>query len=61
MARARRDLELRRPLVVLISLGWLVIGLIGLRGYWESYYQHRGFAPIARRSRACLEPAWTAG
>ena len=37
----------RHPAVVLVTLALTVIGLIGTYNYWESYYQHRGFATVA--------------
>jgi enterochelin esterase-like enzyme len=33
--------------VLLVALGLLVVGLSGAYSYWEAYYQHRGFAPVA--------------
>jgi enterochelin esterase-like enzyme len=33
--------------VLLVALGLLVAGLSGAYSYWEAYYQHRGFAPVA--------------
>jgi enterochelin esterase-like enzyme len=30
-----------------MAIALTVIGLIGAYSYWESYYQHRGFAPVA--------------
>ncbi len=37
----------RRPTAALLSIGLLVVGLWGMYRYWESYYQHRGFTPVA--------------
>jgi enterochelin esterase-like enzyme len=37
----------RRPVVALLSLALAVAGLWGVYGYWESYYQHRGFTTVA--------------
>ncbi len=36
-----------RPLVALVAAGLMGVGLIGAYSYWESYYQHRGFATVA--------------
>ncbi len=52
MARVLKAPWIFRPIVVLVGVGWLVVGGIGLHGYLDSYYQHRGFAPIARLPRA---------
>jgi enterochelin esterase-like enzyme len=35
-----------RMSVLLVALAVLVIGLDGAYGYWESYFQHRGFTPV---------------
>jgi enterochelin esterase-like enzyme len=45
-----------RPLVAALTVVLAVVGLVGAYQYWESYYQHRGFAtvaflPHARRGR----------
>jgi enterochelin esterase-like enzyme len=37
----------RRRLVALATAGLMIVGLIGAYSYWESYYQHRGFATVA--------------
>jgi enterochelin esterase-like enzyme len=36
-----------RPLAAVLALALTVVGLVGAYDYWESYYQHRGFAPVA--------------
>jgi enterochelin esterase-like enzyme len=36
-----------RSLVALVTAALVVVGLIGAYSYWESYYQHRGFATVA--------------
>ncbi len=36
-----------RPLVAIVTAALAVVGLVGAFGYWESYYQHRGFATVA--------------
>ncbi len=36
-----------RPVVALVTAALGVVGLIGAYSYWESYYQHRGFATVA--------------
>jgi enterochelin esterase-like enzyme len=46
----------RHPVVVVLTLALTAIGLLGAYRYWQSYYDHRGFAvvaflPHARRSR----------
>jgi enterochelin esterase-like enzyme len=51
-----RPIHARHPAAVLLTVGLAVVGLIGAYSYWESYYQHRGFAtvaylPHARRGR----------
>ena len=35
-----------RMSVLLVALAVLVTGLDGAYGYWESYFQHRGFTPV---------------
>ncbi|HEY2316885.1 MAG TPA: alpha/beta hydrolase-fold protein [Solirubrobacteraceae bacterium] len=35
-----------RPPVAALTLVLLVVGLVGAYQYWESYYQHRGFAIV---------------
>jgi enterochelin esterase-like enzyme len=42
-------MRLPRPrlLVALATTGLMIVGLIGAYSYWESYYQHRGFATVA--------------
>jgi enterochelin esterase-like enzyme/drug/metabolite transporter (DMT)-like permease len=35
-----------RMSVLLVTLAVLVTGLDGAYGYWESYFQHRGFTPV---------------
>ncbi len=40
-------MRLPRPVVALVSAAFLAVGLIGAYRYWESYYQHRGFATVA--------------
>jgi len=42
-----RGVGFHRPLVGLVTLALLMAGLLGAYGYWESYYQHRGFATVA--------------
>ncbi|MGI8506589.1 MAG: alpha/beta hydrolase-fold protein [Solirubrobacteraceae bacterium] len=42
-----RAFSVRRMSVVLVALALLVTGLSGAYSYWESYYQHRGFATVA--------------
>ena len=37
----------RHPAVALVTLALTVVGLIGAYNYWESYYQHRGFATVS--------------
>jgi enterochelin esterase-like enzyme len=37
----------RRALVAVLSAALAVVGLAGAFSYWESYYQHRGFATVA--------------
>jgi enterochelin esterase-like enzyme len=51
----RRPLP-RHVLTAILATALTVVGLIGAYRYWESYYQHRGFAtvaflPHARRGR----------
>jgi enterochelin esterase-like enzyme len=51
-----RRLPRRRPLALAVTLVLAAIGVVGAYSYWESYYQHRGFAtlaflPHARRGR----------
>lgn len=36
-----------RPLVAALTAMLAVVGLVGAYRYWESYYQHRGFATVA--------------
>jgi enterochelin esterase-like enzyme len=36
-----------RPVVALVTAALVVVGLAGAYSYWESYYQHRGFATVA--------------
>ena len=36
-----------RPLVAIVTATLGVVGLVGAYSYWESYYQHRGFATVA--------------
>ena len=36
-----------RPLAAIATAALAVVGLIGAFRYWESYYQHRGFATVA--------------
>jgi len=36
-----------RPPVAVLALVLTVVGLVGAYHYWESYYQHRGFDPVA--------------
>jgi enterochelin esterase-like enzyme len=36
-----------RPLFAVLMAALAVVGLAGAYGYWESYYQHRGFTPVA--------------
>lgn len=42
----------RHAAVAAVTLGLAVIGLLGTYHYWESYYQHRGFATVAFLPRA---------
>lgn len=54
--RRRRARRLRHRLAAAVAAALAIIGLIGAYSYWESYYQHRGFAtvaflPHARRGR----------
>jgi enterochelin esterase-like enzyme len=42
---ARRSVRLA-PLLA-VALGWAAIGLGGAYSYWENYYLHRGFGPVA--------------
>lgn len=42
-----RRFSLGRMSVGLVALALLGTGLSGAYSYWESYYQHRGFAPVA--------------
>jgi enterochelin esterase-like enzyme len=37
----------RHLLTALLTLTALAVGLLGAYSYWESYYQHRGFATVA--------------
>ena len=37
----------RRMTVLLVALALAGVGLSGAYNYWESYYQHRGFEPVA--------------
>jgi enterochelin esterase-like enzyme len=40
--------RLRTPIaIVVMSLALAAVGLVGAYHYWESYYQHRGFATVA--------------
>jgi enterochelin esterase-like enzyme len=43
---------LRRWLVGVCALGWLVVGLLGAYSYGEAYYVHRGFTPLAQLPRS---------
>ncbi len=36
----------RRSLAATLALGWLAVAVAGVYGYWQSYYVHRGFAPV---------------
>ena len=40
-------LAARRLLGAVLAMALTVVGLIGAYNYWESYYQHRGFQPVA--------------
>jgi enterochelin esterase-like enzyme len=42
-----RRLGPRRRTTLLATVALLAVGLIGTYRYWESYYQHRGFATVA--------------
>jgi enterochelin esterase-like enzyme len=42
----------RRLVVAAVSLALVVVGLAGAWGYWQSYYQHRGFATVSYLPRA---------
>jgi enterochelin esterase-like enzyme len=35
------------PVLAAVSFALVVIGLAGAWGYWQSYYQHRGFATVS--------------
>jgi enterochelin esterase-like enzyme len=48
VTRAFRHVDLRRWLVGLLSIGFVAVGLVGAYSYWQSYYQHRGFADVPR-------------
>jgi enterochelin esterase-like enzyme len=37
----------RRVVLAAVTVAMAAIGLQGAYGYWESYYQHRGFATVA--------------
>ena len=37
----------RHAVVIAVAIAFAVGGLIGAYSYWEAYYQHRGFAPVA--------------
>jgi enterochelin esterase-like enzyme len=43
---------LRRLLVGVFALGWVVVGLLGAYSYGQAYYVHRGFTPLAQLPRA---------
>ncbi len=47
VATGMRRLPRRRPVVLALTVVLAVIGLVGAYRYWESYYQHRGFATVA--------------
>jgi enterochelin esterase-like enzyme len=47
----------RRWLVGAYCVVWLLVALVGVRGYWESYYLHRGFAPVPRLTQAGMGQA----
>lgn len=36
-----------RPVVALLTTALVAVGLVGAYSYWESYYQHRGFATVS--------------
>ncbi|MGZ4193828.1 MAG: alpha/beta hydrolase [Solirubrobacteraceae bacterium] len=36
-----------RPLVTVLTVALAAVGFAGVYGYWESYYQHRGFATVS--------------
>ncbi len=36
-----------RPVVAVVTVALAAVGLVGAYHYWESYYQHRGFVPVA--------------
>ncbi len=42
-----RRFAVRHLMVALLTLTALVVGLLGAYSYWESYYEHRGFATVA--------------
>jgi enterochelin esterase-like enzyme len=42
----------RRVIVVFLAAAAVALGLLGTYSYGENYWQHRGFAPVARLPRA---------
>ncbi len=50
--RRRRRLGVRRGLVGLIAIAWVIGGLLGAYSYGQDYYQHRGFATLVQLPRA---------
>src|SRR5690242_2033563 len=36
-----------RPVVAVLTAALAIVGLVGAYRYWESYYQHRGFATVS--------------
>jgi enterochelin esterase-like enzyme len=45
--RSRAARLIRHAPLLAVALVWLVIGLGGAYSYWENYYLHRGFGPVA--------------
>ena len=52
LAGSIRRLGVWRPLLGLLAGAFVLVGLLGAGSYWEAYYQHRGFATLARLPRA---------
>lgn len=48
MTRSRRRQWLVRTLIGVLAAAWLAVAVSGAVGYWNSYYVHRGFAPVKR-------------
>jgi enterochelin esterase-like enzyme len=47
-----RRFGLRRLLLGVFGLGWVVVGLLGAYSYGQAYYVHRGFTPLVQLPRA---------